>query len=351
MKKKLFVFGVLVLSLLSAHEKLWAGSIGEAGEKKVMITKTAEEPAVLGIDNVLGKDTSIRATGRIFEDYRYIKAGVEKRRVFESPYFVGAAVDARAWNATEFDMNGFGGNIYGGRVFADLNKALVNYRFERYDARNTDSTSASDFRDVSGKNNTSALMLLLERTTTDDALYPTKGVELAGHAEIAAKGLGGDFNYSRLEGEAAFFVTPFYEITFGAHAMIGVMNDFGSSKEVPFYERYFLGSGSTVRGFKWGWAGPMSAQNNPLGSNCLVIGNLEARHAIYKKLHGAVFFDTGKTFHTLSDIDKGDLRESAGLGLRYLTPWFVARVDYGFILDRKHGEDLGKFHLSLSTPF
>ncbi|MCX5716520.1 MAG: outer membrane protein assembly factor [Candidatus Omnitrophica bacterium] len=316
-----------------------------------MVTKTAEEPSVLGIDNVLGEDTSIRATGRLFEDYRYIKVAVEKRHIFNSPYFLGIDVDGRLWNATEFDLNGEGAGFYGGRMFGNSVKLMARYRFERYDVTDTDSASAVDFRDVKGVNDISAASLILERDTTNNALYPTKGSQLAGRAELVAKTIGSDFNYTRFEGEAAFYHTPFSEITLCAHAQLGVMSDFGSTQEVPFYERYFVGSGSTVRGFKWGRVGPMSAQNNPLGDNCILIGNLEARRPIYKKLTGAVFFDAGKTFHDFSDIDKNDLRESAGLGLRYLTPWVVLRADYGFILDRKPGDNLGKLHLTISMPF
>lgn len=351
MKRPICIFGILFLALIFNGSKLWAASIGEAGEEKVMISRAVGEPAVLSADDILGKDTSIRTSGQLFEDYRYGKLGFEKRHLFESLFFAGAAGDGRLWNSTEFDMYGFGGNIYGGRKFGEFNKAILNYRFERYDVSHTDGASAADFRNAEGKKNLALALLLFERDTTDNALYPTKGMLLAGRTEIATKILGGDFNYSRLEGEASCLFTPFYNITFATHALLGAMNNFGSSKETPFYERYFLGSGSTVRGFEWGKAGPVSRQDNPLGTDYMLVANIESRIPVYKNLKGAIFLDTGKAFNKFSDIVRTDLRESAGLGLRYLTPWFVGRVDYGFIIDRKSDEAIGKLHLSFSTPF
>jgi outer membrane protein insertion porin family len=119
------------------------------------------------------------------------------------------------------------------------------------------------------------------------------------------------------------------DITFGAHAAIGWMEHFGSSKDVPFFERFYVGSGSTVRGFEWGKAGPSSAQGTPLGGDCVTAGNLEVRFPIYQKLKGVLFYDTGRAFNGLDELGHIDLRDSAGLGLRYLTPWLVVRADYG----------------------
>ena len=39
----------------------------------------------------------------------------------------------------------------------------------------------------------------------------------------------------------------------------------------------------------------------------------------------------------ISDFSFTDLRESAGVGLRVRTPWFLLRGDYGVVLDRRAG--------------
>ena len=52
----------------------------------------------------------------------------------------------------------------------------------------------------------------------------------------------------------------------------------------------------------------------------------------------------------ISDISF-DLRESAGVGLRVRTPWFLLRGDYGFVLDPRPGERRGRFYFSIGQAF
>lgn len=320
-------------------------------EKKCTLSESLNEQTTLSFNNLLGKDTSVKATGRLTESDNYIKVGAEKRELFDTPYFAGLDANVRRSYNEEFDLEGIGADLYAGRSITKYTKAILKYRYDSFDVSGTDQTSDIDFSRHDGSSSTSAVSLCLERTDVDDCFYPTAGTRAIATGEYALKSLGGDYNFSKYEAEAAYFVTPFLDITFGAHAMLGWMEDFGSSADVPFFERYFAGSNSTVRGFKWGRAGPISAQNTALGSEIMMVGNLEARLPIYKKLKGVIFFDTGRGFDRLDDFTHTDLRESAGIGLRYLTPWIAIRADYGVILDKKSDEDMGRLHLTLGMPF
>jgi len=53
----------------------------------------------------------------------------------------------------------------------------------------------------------------------------------------------------------------------------------------------------------------------------------------------------------ISDFDPGDLRETAGFGLRLDLGFALARLDLGFKLDRLAGEPLYHFHFSLGQAF
>ncbi len=47
--------------------------------------------------------------------------------------------------------------------------------------------------------------------------------------------------------------------------------------------------------------------------------------------------DIGNVYPRVADFSLSDLRESAGVGLRVRTPWFLLRGDYGVVLDRRPG--------------
>jgi outer membrane protein insertion porin family len=65
----------------------------------------------------------------------------------------------------------------------------------------------------------------------------------------------------------------------------------------------------------------------------------------------AAFFDIGQVYGFTTPFDITDLRKAAGGGIRWQSPFGPIRVDYGFNLDRRAGEDVGAFHFSVGSPF
>ena len=51
------------------------------------------------------------------------------------------------------------------------------------------------------------------------------------------------------------------------------------------------------------------------------------------------------------DFDLTDLRKAAGLGVRWQSPFGPIRLDWGYNLDRKSGENQSEFHFSVGAPF
>ena len=63
------------------------------------------------------------------------------------------------------------------------------------------------------------------------------------------------------------------------------------------------------------------------------------------------FLDIGNVFDRLRDFSFGDLRETAGIGVRVRTPWFLVRGDYGVVLDPRPGEQRSRFYFSIGQAF
>jgi len=73
------------------------------------------------------------------------------------------------------------------------------------------------------------------------------------------------------------------------------------------------------------------------------------RYALKK---GVTFFDTGNIKKEGDKIDLGDLRESAGVGIRWLSPMGPIRLEYGWILDPKDTDQgPGGWEFSMATSF
>jgi outer membrane protein insertion porin family len=76
-------------------------------------------------------------------------------------------------------------------------------------------------------------------------------------------------------------------------------------------------------------------------------------------VRGVVFFDAGnvnvekRQYELLGEKEPEffDLRKSAGLGVRLITPVGVLRFEYGYKLDRRPGEGPDKFEFNISGLF
>ncbi|MGD8834580.1 MAG: BamA/TamA family outer membrane protein, partial [Desulfobacteraceae bacterium] len=66
-------------------------------------------------------------------------------------------------------------------------------------------------------------------------------------------------------------------------------------------------------------------------------------------LMGVVFYDAGNVYD--DDIDAGDLRRSAGYGIRWYSPLAPIRIEYGKVLDKREDEDSGQWEFTMGGAF
>lgn len=220
----------------------------------------------------------------------------------------------------------------------------------------------------------STLAAAISRDTRDDVLEPTRGTFLSLEGSIATRALGGEVGFLKSYGQAIWFtqVPGKRSIVFASRIAVGLADGFprtvqqtGASgqpedvvvEDLPASERFFAGGDTTIRGFTLdlvGTAPTISPKGFPLGGNAVVLLNGELRVPVWSTLAAAVFVDGGNVFSRASHVDFGDLRASAGVGLRYRSPVGPIRLDVGFRLNRR---DLGfaesprAFHFSFGQAF
>ena len=83
----------------------------------------------------------------------------------------------------------------------------------------------------------------------------------------------------------------------------------------------------------------------------MVNGNVELRVPLKYGFLVAFFLDTGSVWFENDPQYGFDLRESAGLGLRYITPIGPVALDYGWKLDRREGESPGEWNFTIGAVF
>lgn len=113
----------------------------------------------------------------------------------------------------------------------------------------------------------------------------------------------------------------------------------GSKPRVPANKLFFLGGADTLRGFTEDGV-------DPSGGTISVIYNTELHLKLRDSIKLAGFFDVGALGTNMNQLTGANMRESAGVGLRYFTPLGPVRLDWGFILNRLPGEPRSRVHFS-----
>jgi len=133
-------------------------------------------------------------------------------------------------------------------------------------------------------------------------------------------------------------------LTFINTFRLGTITALSKNPRIPANKLFFLGGNNSIRGFD-------EDAINPAGGTTSLIYNTELDFRLFSSLKVAGFFDMGSLTNAFGDISADSLRESAGVGLRYITPVGPIRLDYGFVLDKKPGETGHRLHFTFGYMF
>jgi outer membrane protein assembly factor BamA len=190
----------------------------------------------------------------------------------------------------------------------------------------------------------------------DNPLDARSGHFLSADLQVSMRVLGGA-QFGKAFVQAARYTRLRRDLSVALSARIGAAATFGREvpEELPLPERFFAGGDYTIRGFAIDTAGPQAEGTDdelfPTGGNGLLLANAELRRDIGRALTLAAFVDVGNVYPLVSDMSLGDLRYSAGLGVRYRTPLGPLRLDWGVKLNPRPGESGYRFHLTVGNAY
>jgi len=185
----------------------------------------------------------------------------------------------------------------------------------------------------------------------DDPFNPKRGLYASGVGELASELFGSQVDYWSLTGQTSFYLPLVRRNSLALSARAGVVLPYGRSSEVPIQKRFFAGGRTTVRGFKQDMLGPIGADGAPIGGDFQLILNAEVRVPLQYGLLAAAFVDAGSVWLRNQSLYGFDLRETAGLSIRYITPVGPLSVDYGWKLDPRPGESAGEWSFTIGMVF
>ncbi|HOI41774.1 MAG TPA: outer membrane protein assembly factor BamA, partial [Elusimicrobiales bacterium] len=253
-----------------------------------------------------------------------------------------------------------GGKITLAPRFEDDKYTLTtSYTYERVQIMDVADVYAGELTE--GTSVTSSIFVEFARDTRDSIWDPTRGGRGAIGLELTGGPLMGDVDFYKpalsYSHNFKLFSIDDYPFVLSIANRLGYVARFGDTERVPFYEKYFLGGSETVRGYNSnGQIGP------PEGGRLYGVMNLEFKFPLARErrrtiVQWAFFFDAGNSWDRFDDVSlrtgegEKQLKTGAGFGIRFTTPAFPIRLDWGYGFNHKDGEQRSDIYFTLGNLF
>ena len=368
---------------------------GSAPDKTILRVKVEEQPTgelsfSVGYSSVDQVVADIGITERNFrgrgQNLRFrVSAGSLRQQVdfsFTEPRFRGrnlsAGIDLYSYrydfsDYASYDTKSTGASLRLGFPLSQRASMLTRYSVHADDIVVSDAACVPGLETVSrslcqqrGSSLTSLVGYTARWDYRNDPVNPTRGFTFGVSQDFA--GVGGDVNYIRSEGDAAFyygFNSTFILSATGSAGYIAAWND----DYIRLNDRFYKG-GNSFRGFESAGIGPRDIRyDDSLGGNAYAIASFELTVPIglpeQYGIKAAVFSDIG-TLGMLDDKSKLDpttgrtdpnifdelgLRASAGVSVFWKSPMGPLRFDFSQVLAKETYDKTETFRFSTSTRF
>jgi outer membrane protein insertion porin family len=249
----------------------------------------------------------------------------------------------REYDTYNLDSQGFGATF--GYPIYQYVTGYVGYRLSQDNVKDILDTASYYTKKQAGETMSSGVTFTLARDSTDDVMFPSTGSKNSASVEYTGGPFMGDVSYTRYGVSSAWFFPLPLDTVIGVRGRVGTIRGNGG-KEVPIYERYYLGGINTLRGLRS--VGPTDpATGEVIGGLTMLNFNADYVFPLIKNagMKGVLFFDTGNSWESGYHI--GDMRRTAGVGVRWYSPIGPLRLEWGYVLDKKESESPSRWEFTI----
>jgi len=273
--------------------------------------------------------------------------------------------DYGQFNIASYTSDSFGAGIQFGLPISDIERIGLNLNYDNTSI-DTGSTPASQILAFTQSEGTKfevfKTQFIWSKITLNRGLFPTAGQSQSLALQVAVP--GSSLTYTKATYRHKYFI-PIFDGRFilGFRGELGLLEPYGDTEVAPFFEHYYSGGISSVRGFKQNTLGPraipsqylldnegnqiLGDDGNPIlnpysyyrddrsiGGAYLVEGGFDFIFKLpfiddQRSMRSSFFVDIGNVFSkdcgfdqsnvNCSELDFGELRYSYGVGVTWIT--------------------------------
>lgn len=207
--------------------------------------------------------------------------------------------------------------------------------------------------DLDGQYNLFKIPFYLRINRTDNILDPTHGSTLLIRSIPSWQFLDPQFVYciNTIAGTTYYALTSDNQYIFAIKGLFGTI--LGSNRRtIPTSERFYEGSDTTLRGYRYETVSPLDHHHKPTGGRSVLACAFELRVRATENFGWVAFYEIGNVYANPFPELSRKVLQSVGYGIRYHTPVGPLRLDFAVPLNpRRHVDNRFEIYLSIGQAF
>ncbi|ADW16752.1 outer membrane protein assembly complex, YaeT protein [Desulfobulbus propionicus DSM 2032] len=304
-------------------------------------------------DNIFGTGNKLSLAASTSSKSTKYNMNFTNPRLYDSQ--VSGSIDLFNWEREydDFTKDSTGSTLRLGHPLFEEWRIYYGYTISDTDITDIDDDVSEYIKRSADIHLTSMAELSLVRDTRDKIFSPTKGSRNSISVDYAGGPLGGDAQFTKVEGASSWYFPLFWSTVFHVKGAAGQAFENEDGK-LPVYEHFFLGGMNSIRGFDSASISPRDPKtDDKIGGDKMWYGTVSIIFPLVKDLgmDGEIFHDFGNVYDVDDNWDFSDYKKTAGVGILWASPLGPLRLAWGFNLDKQDDEDSSNWDFSMGGTF
>ncbi|MBN2865507.1 MAG: outer membrane protein assembly factor BamA [Thiotrichales bacterium] len=275
--------------------------------------------------------------------------------------FYLSEIDAEELGISDYTTNNYGIRFSLGYPLSEYSRINYGLKLNNQTLVCSDTFNVcNDYLVDNKEDQTSAILSAGWTYDTKNSFYfPSAGQTFSVSAEVETP-INSDVSLYKLFMDEKWYYPLTSDFSLSLKLGLAYGDGFGSTKELPFYERFYTGGISSVRGYEPNSLGDnydltIDGSDRPIGGSSRVNTSAAIVFPVpfiddSSNARFSLFFDAGNVYAKGQKVDFAELRTSTGIGLSWITPVGPLSFSYARPINYTKDDELQAFQFNLGIP-